>query len=272
MLNNPSLEENHLASTWDGMSPHLIASFYQVERTDDGSYARTANTDSVIVHAPLSEANMDVSLNWQSAFENTGPESRAPTLLAMLQSGALKPVIDVVLDKDGRDDQGGILESFASGAQQESNRFVKQFEGRTGITKLNSTQVFNGMPPVKFQIVAVFRAWRDPFAEVEAPFDKLMEWALPVQLSPDGSVLARSVQAARGESGFIDALVPSIAPVTVAMKYKNRTYSPLVIESIGQPMNSPVDNKGKFIELVVPITLATLTAIDRGDWSSYQSI
>ncbi len=269
--NIPSLEEKALSSIWDGLSPHLIASFYQVERTEDNIYSRTGNTDPVIVRAPLSEANMDVSLNWQSAFEHAGPESRAPTLLAMLQSGALKPVIDVLLDKDGGNEQGNFLTNFAAGAQTESNRFIKQFEGRTGITKLNSTQVFNGMPPVKFQVTALFRAWRDSYAEVEAPFDKLMEWALPVELSPDGSVLARSVQAARGEAGFIDALVPSIAPVTLAMKYKNRTYSPLVIESIGKPLSSPVDSKGGYVDLAIPITLATLTAIDRNDWVGYRT-
>ena len=144
-------------------------------------------------------------------------ESGAPTLLAMLQAGAIQPIIDALWKNDGSG-------SLGAEAQQRSNEFIKQFEGRTGITKLNSTQVFNGMPPVKFQVTALFRAWRDPYAEVEAPFNKLMEWSLPVKLSPDGSVLARSAQAVQGESGFIDALVPSIAPTTVAMKYKGRNY------------------------------------------------
>ena len=53
--------------------------------------------------------------------------------------------------------------------QQKSNDLLKQFEGRTGITKLNSTQVFTGMPPVKIQVTALLRAWRDSASEVEAP-------------------------------------------------------------------------------------------------------
>lgn len=242
----------------------MIASFYEIKKNDDGVWSR-AKADPVTVLAPLSEASMEISLSWQSPFEHAGPESRAPTLLAMLQSGAFMPLIDAVFSGKG---EAGI----AAEAQQRSNDFVRQFEGRTGITKLNSTQVFNGMPPVKFQITALFRAWSNPFAEVEAPFNKLMEWSLPVKLSPDGSVLARSAQAVKGNTGFIDALVPSIAPTTVAMKYKNRIYSPLVIEAINDPIASPVDRNGRYVEKAVTMTLATLTAIDRDDWVKYGSL
>ncbi|PSJ15930.1 hypothetical protein, partial [Nitrosomonas supralitoralis] len=197
---------------------------------------------------------------------HAGPESRAPTLLAMLQSGALQPVIDAVTSNDSP--ESGVIGL----AQQKSNDFIRQFEGRTGITKLNSIQVFNGMPPVKIQVTAIFRAWDDPMKEVEEPFNKLMEWALPVKLSPDGSVLARSAQAARGNSGFIEALVPSIAPTTIALRYKNRIYSPLVIEAISEQMTSSIDAKGRYVELLVPMTLATLTALDRDDWVNYNAL
>lgn len=267
MQQPPSLDSNSLSSLWDGLSPHLIASFYEIKRDKDGVWTRQ-NADPVTVHAPLSESSMEISLSWQSAFEHAGPESRAPTLLAMLQSGAILPIIDAFIgDKKSNDEAA----SLAVQAQQKSNDFIKQFEGRTGITKLNSTQVFNGMPPVKFQVTALFRAWRDPFAEVEAPFNKLMEWSLPVKLSPDGSVLARSAQAVKGNTGFIDALVPSIAPTTVAMKYKGRIYSPLVIEAVTDPISSPVDANGRYVEKAVTMTLATLTAIDRDDWVKYGS-
>jgi hypothetical protein len=270
-MNKPSLENKVLSSDWLGLSPHLIASFYQVERSEGGGYARTQNSDPVTVKAPLSEANMEMSLNWQSAFEHAGPENRAPTLLAMLQSGAFYPLIDALFGGGGAEG-GSLAADIAARAQQRSNEFIRQFEGRTGITKLNSTQVFNGMPPVKFQITALFRAWADPLKEVEEPLDKLMEWALPTKLSPDGSVLARSINSVRGDAGFIEALVPSIAPVTVAMMYKNRTYSPLVIESVSKPISSPVDANGHYVEMPVQITLGTLTAIDRDDWSNYKTV
>lgn len=155
-----------------------------------------------------------------------------------------------------------------SPAQQQSNDFLQQFEGRTGITKLNSTQVFTGMPPVKITVTALFRAWRDTLSEVETPFNKLMEWALPVALSPDGSVLARTAETVSGRMGYVEALTPSKSPTRIAMEYKGRTYSPLVIESIGMPLSAPVDASGRFVELAVPLTLCTLTAIDRQDWSN----
>lgn len=251
-------------SKWDGLSPHLIASFYEVRKTQDGSGWEPV-PDKPIVKAPLTDSSLEMTLNWQSPFENSGPESKAPALLAMLQSGALQPVVDAVLGNK----KEGATDPDANAAQQKSNEFLKQFEGRTGITKLNSTQVFTGMPPVKITATALFRAWINPKAEVHDPVEQLMQWSLPQLLSPDGSVLARAVQAVRGEMDYIDALLPSKAPVQVAMHYKGRTYSPLVIESIGQPIGSPVDANGRYTEMQVQMTLSTLTAIDGIDWAIY---
>jgi len=253
----PSRNANPLTSLWDGLSPHLIASFYEVAKTGEDSWGTIeGQTDPVAVHAPLTEANMEMVLNWQSPFEQAGPESRMPALTAMLQSGALQPIVDSILGKKTEGEW-----------QNKPIEYLKQFEGRTGITKLNSTQVFNGMPPVKITVVALLRAWRDAAREVEAPFNKLMEWALPVDLSKDGSVLARLAETARGEMGHIEAMMPSLSPTRIAMQYKNRLFSPLVIESIGMPLNSPVNGDGRFVQLAVPMTLCTLTAIDRKDWS-----
>jgi hypothetical protein len=125
------------------------------------------------------------------------------------------------------------------------------------------------MPPVKMQVTALFRAWRDTRAEVIAPFEQLMRWALPQELSTDVSILARAAKAVQGEMGFIDALLPSKAPTIIAMQYKLRTYSPLVIESISHSMSGPTDENGRYTELQVNMTLCTLTAIDQGDWSSW---
>jgi hypothetical protein len=36
---------------------------------------------------------------------------------------------------------------------------------------------------MKIQVNALFRAWDDPAREVEAPVEKLIQWALPVELS-----------------------------------------------------------------------------------------
>lgn len=245
--------DNALTSLWDGLNDHLIASFYEVDR--DG---KRVDPD-LTVRAPLTDANLDITLNWQSPFEQAGAESKAPTLFAMLQSGAISPIINSMA---GKPSDGS--------AQQKSADFLKQFEGRTGITKLNSVQVFSGMPPVKFQVSALFRAWKDPVREVENPFDQLMAWSLPVALAKDSTLLTSAVSAVKGDKGWIEATLPSTAPILIAMKYKNRTYSPLVIEAIGQPLSSPVDRNGKFVELLIPMTLATLTALDRDDWKTFK--
>lgn len=259
----PSLTSNILSSLWDDLSPHLIASFYEVVKTGTDQWSRVpGKSDPATVQAPLTDVSMEIALNWQSSFEQAGPESKAPALMAMLQSGALQPIVDTLIKK----------KDSAGSAQQQSNNFLSQFEGRTGITKLNSTQVFNGMPPVKITATALFRAWRSPATEVEAPFNKLMEWALPVELSKDGSVLARAAETVKGDMGYVEALMPSKSPTRVAMKYKGRTWSPLVIESIGMPMSSPVDKTGRYVELAIPMTLCTLTAIDRKDWSNSISL
>ncbi|PKD41984.1 hypothetical protein CWO84_02870 [Methylomonas sp. Kb3] len=253
--NQPKTPESvELTSDWGGLSPHLIASFYPVDRN---GIRKKYNDKYVVVKAALVDPNMEASFSWQSPFEQAGPETKAPTLFAMLQSGAIQPIIDAIpLLGDG------------STGNAAATRLLQQFEGRTGITKLNSVQVFNGMPPVKFTLTALFRAWKDPANEVERPFDQLMEWALPVELAKDSSLLVNAVEKVRGgDKDWIESVLPSQSPTLLAMSYKGRTYAPLVIESIGQPISSPIDKTGAFVELAVPLSLATLTAIDRQDWS-----
>jgi len=267
-MNTP--ESPALSSLWDGLSGHLLASFYEVAKLGEGGDAAwgriDGKTDPTTVYAPLSEANLEMALNWQSPFEQAGVESRAPALMAMLQSGALQPVVSTIFGHHGDESEDSITGGFGA----KVGAMLSRFEGRTGMTKLNSTQVFTGMPPVKIQVTALFRAWRDARSEVDTPYNKLMQWALPIGLSKDGSILARAVQAVRGEMDWVDALMPSYAPTRIGMTYKRRTYAPLVIEAIGLPMSSPVNANGEYIELSVPLTLCTLTALDRADWVNAQ--
>ncbi len=246
----PSSVNPILHSKWDGLSPHLIASFWPVERAGSGSHYWRKIEGHPTIQAPLTEANIEMTLGWQSPFENAGADKGVPAISSMLQSGAIQPWVG---DGKGKD-------------------FVGKFEGRTGITKLNSTQVFAGMPPVKIQAVALFRAWSDPVAEVMNPVMQLIQWALPQELAPDGpimSLLSAAKEVAKGkplDEASARALLPSIAPAKIAMKYKGTLYSPMVIESIGYPIGSPVDSNGNHVELVVPLTLCSLAAIDRADW------
>jgi len=244
-----------LSSLWDGLSPHLIATIYEVDR--DGK--RPKGTEDITVKAPLVDgAQLSVSLNWQSPFESSGAESKAPMLLAMLQSGALQPVVDALQGKESK-------------SGKEAGDFLKQFEGRTGITKLNSVQVFSGMPPLDYPINLFFRAWRDPKMEVMSPLSQIMAWSLPQKLADQSTLLSRGIDGIKGKEDAINVLLPSKSPVMIALNYKGMTISPMVIESVSFDTASPVDKNGDFTSLTVQIKLNSLTAIDKDDWSKFRN-
>ena len=240
-----------LGPLWDGINPSLIATIYEVDHK--GEPLEEENRVRCLF---VDDANLEATLNWQSPFEGAGPEARAPTLSAMLQSGAIQPIAERLGDGVG-------------GATKEVSETAR---GRTGITKLNSTQVFSGMPPLRLQATIMLRAWRDPQAEVEEPLDQLMRWVLPQYLAPEGTLLTAALdwfkEGDRDVNGFVEAAMPSAAPAMIAIRYKGRTYAPMVVETIGVPLNSPSDKYGRFVQLQIPVTFATLTAIDRNDWDN----
>lgn len=264
-----SVVSKALGSKWDGLSPHLIARFYEVAQLEVGGPWVDAGK-GVTVRAPLTEATLDATLNWQSPFEQTGPESSLPAIMALLQSGSLAPMLDTAGEALGAAaDKTGLTKVADSirGGTDRAMAVARGLEGRSGMTRLNSMQVFAGMPPIKMQVTALFRAWSDPAIEVDGPFNQLMSWALPAKLSELGPLLVRAADYAVSDSmSLTDVLAPSMAPTKIGMTYKGKTYAPLVIEAIGQPINSPVDSSGKYVELLVPMTLCTLTALDRDDW------
>ena len=170
-LNIASALKPSLKSEWLGLSHHLLATFYPVNY--DGSPDSSGGLEVV---APLiGDASIDIALNWQSPFEASGADQKAPALTAMLQGGAIQPVINAVRD--------AVVGSGVSGAEktgsgfEEASKTAKALQGRTGITKLNSTQIFSGMQPIKIPITAVFRAYRNPKAEVMSPVLQLLKWA-----------------------------------------------------------------------------------------------
>lgn len=236
---------------WDNLNPNLLATIYEVDHNGH------IIPGTAIIQAPFSEdVTIEASLNWQSPFEGAGAESKAPALMSMLQSGAFQPLID----------------SIGGKTKEVLQNTVDEARGRTGITKLNSTQVFSGMPPMKIQGNLILRAWENPVKEVENPLDTLMKWSLPYFLAPEGTLLSNAVNFAQGNGKtLIETIMPSEAPPMVALTYKGRTYGPLVIESINLPIGSPVDVNGNFTNMLIPVTFSTLTAIDGNDWMKYST-
>jgi len=254
LIGAASAAAGDLSSLWDGLSPHLLARIFEVDIKGN------AIPGGPVVRAPFGDdVQLDIDLNWQSPFENAGAEGAAPGLSSMLQSGALAAMVDKVGQSVGADTSG------ASGA-------VREAQGRTGMTKLNSTQVFNGSPPMRIQGELIFRAWRNPAAEVEAPMAQLVAWALPEHLAPEGTLLTAGLDYATSDKGMIESAMPSLVPAMVAVIYKGRRYGPMVIERVGVPLGSPIDKQGRFTQLRLPITLGTLTAQDRNDWQNMKRI
>lgn len=252
-----------LSSKWEGLNQELIAVFYNVDR--DGKRV----DGSPEVHAPLIESSFETTFNWTSPFENSGTEQNKPMLAAMLQSGMLTEtgITGAFGDMINKGLAYAGLNMPTDTSQNSLEKIAKDFEGRTGMTKLNSTQIFTGSAPSKFPCTAIFRAWSDAGVEVEQPVSQLMQWAFPEFLAESSTVLTRGAGKAVNDTGdWKDVLMPSKAPVLVAVRYKGRTYSPMVIESITLPTNSPINALGQHTHMAVQMSLATLRSWDRQDW------
>jgi hypothetical protein len=246
-----------LSSVWDGLNPYLLAYFFEVDK--DGN-----QVGDTLVKAPLTESNLDLTLNWQSPFENMSPDTMKPSLSAMAQSGEAVVVVDAAKSMIG-----------GSGSKLTDNltSAVKAVEGRTGLTKLNSLQTFSSMPPVKLQVTALFRAWMNASNEVESPVDQLIKWALPVELSKNSVAInaLNTLNSGITTQKALETILPSLAPVFIGLTYKSRTYAPLVIESIGLPLSSPITKDGHYTEMSIPMTLCSLAAWDRADYLKTRS-
>lgn len=245
-----------LSSDWTGLSRHLIASFFPVESyyaDDEGKTKRWRRVpNSVEVQAPLTEGSMDTTINWHSPFENTGPDQKFSSFSALLQSGGITSLLEQLKELIPAG-------SIAAGFAQKGIDAMKSMEGKSGFTKLNSTQIFNGMPPMKISATAHFRALTDPVAEVRQPINQLMSWALPQKLASDG-VLASTL---KGDPTLYGTQVPQI----IGMRYADMLMMPLVIESIPMALTAPRDRNGVQLSAQVALSIATLTALDQKDWN-----
>lgn len=244
-----------LTSEWGGLSPHLIGTFFAIKKVvseDKKSIRWERDTTQPEVCAPLTDANFEIVLNWQSPFENMGPDQKFSSFSAMLQAGGFSALLAQLKKVFPNSD-------MVDSASEKASKFF----GRSNLTKLNSTQVFTGMPPVKMPVTAHFRAYKDADLEVRRPIEKLMQWALPKKIAEDGPI----AQAAGGNL----ALFPSDVPQIIGLKYADMLLAPLVIESIPFPMSGPRDSNGILMQASLTIQLATLTAIDQNDWVEARS-
>lgn len=244
-----------LGSHWSGLSEHLIASFFPVvssASSDSNSVIWSRDPNGIEVKAPLTDSTVELTMSWQSAFENTGPDQKLSSLSALLQSGYLAEVLASIGARLG----SATVRSLADK--------TKELSGKTNVTKLNSAQVFVGMPPLKLPVTAHFRAWTNARTEVRDPIDQLIQWALPQDLADDGPVGA----AIKGH----EWLYPSVVPQVIGMKYADTLLMPLVIESISTPLSGQRTRDGTLAYATVTMQLASLAALDATDWRAAKGI
>lgn len=246
-----------LQSKWDGLSRVLLATIYPVNAQ---GYRDAGST----VAGPLSDGTLELSANWQSPFEQSGPESKIPSIMNMAQSGTLESYASTLLGRGGEDG------AWRANLANEIAEVSRSAQGRSGMTKLNSTQLFTGAPPVRVPLTIHFRAFDDPAAEVEAPIAQLSKWVLARELAPSGTLVS-AVESLKNGQGFLAALMPSKAPQMVGFTYGGHTMSPMVIESVSRPITVPRASDGAMLHVAVQVQLATLTALDQADWGLVRS-
>lgn len=251
-----------LSSDWTGLSGHLLAHFYPVVRRVEGTTVLwQRDPDGAEVVAPLTDGNVEQRANWTSPFENQTADARLSSLSAMFQSGGFEPILNA-LQQFAQADPG------LGGTIGQVKAQVASLQGLSAVTKLNSTQVFSGMPPVNITVTAHFRALFDARSEVEDPMHQLMAWAAPKKLAQQGIVGNALDPNVKG--GAVRTVFPSEAPQVLAMQYANMLFKPLVIEATPFQLTGPRDSSGRLIAGAMTLSLQTLTAMDKDDWAGFR--
>jgi hypothetical protein len=243
-----------LQSKWSGLSPALFASLQPVDFNG-------AVTGGVIVRAPYTEGQIESSANWSSPHENAGVDSARPALAAGAQSGSLLDLAKAMKGKtEGFQAVNGVFASAITG--------LESAQGRTGMTKINSRQIYTGSAPVKIPLTLKFRAFSDAASEVERPIEQLFEWHLAQKIA--GGTALSALLSDNANKGLIENLLPSIIPQILRLELGasngSRSFSPVVIESISHPLKVPRSKDGEMLNVEVQINVATLVAMDKTDW------
>lgn len=247
-----------LSSDWTGLSPRLIASFFPIRRVVEGMNVRwEREPNSVEVQAPLTEGSIEQTANWTSPFENQTADAKLSSLSALFQVGGFETIANALQQFMSKD-------SIFRDQIDQTKAQLKTLEGKTAVTKLNSTQVFTGMPPMRVNVTAHFRALWNATNEVEKPMQQLMAWAQPKKLATQG--LVGNALDSSQNLGW-STLYPSDAPQIIGMSYANMDIRPLVIETIPYPLTGPRDSNGNLLSGTMTLALATLTALDKDDWA-----
>lgn len=257
-------------SRWGKINKNLLAQIYIVDKLGNkqGDY---------IVEAAITEGGLELASQYSSPFD-ANPDQRMPTLMGMVQSGeavsSLGNLANSALASNGffgfaanALKKGGEAVGFNTVLKSVSNA-IQSVEGKTNLTKVNSTLIFNSTQGVRLQITLHLRAWEDAEKEVEVPVSMLERWTLPAELSKDGILVnvGNSIKE-KGSSieGVFGGLFPSTVPPFVAINYAGRTYLPFLIESVSSPLVVERDSNLNRLAVTVTLSLVSRAAWDATD-------
>lgn len=272
LLNQPDniktdtpIAQNNQAQ-WGKLSKGLLAEIFPLKKVNtEGGKFHFERDGKASVMALLTEGQIEFSNNYTTPFESSNPESRLPNLMAMIQSGQMLSGLAQALG-------GGYLQKGAeafgmSGLLKGAAELLESLEGRTSLTKINSTEIYVSSSPLKIPLTLVLRAWADAKTEVEDPIALLESWTLPEYLH-DQSLLVGLANSGGDREVILKSIWPSKVPPFVGMTYAGRTYKPLLIESCSSPLVVERDQDLNRLFAQVTINVTSRHALDAPEWAA----
>ena len=194
------------------------------------------------------DGDVSIEAQYSTPFENSNPEHRLPTLMGMLQSGDWVNTLEI-----------GLSNVFGVDLSEEKKKALNTLEGRSNLTKVNSTQIFVSSQPITITTTLYFSAWYSAKHEVEEQIALLQQWALPQELQKE------SITAGAMKDKSLESLFPSTVPPYVALYYGGKRYAPMLIQSVSAPLVLPMDSDGNRMYAQVQVTFVSRTAWDKTD-------
>lgn len=231
-----------------------------VIRLVDSSGNPIPSEDETVVGV-LTDGDLEFASQYSTPFENSNPEQKFPTLLGMIQSGQFVASLgEVAGNVIGEGVTNKLLEmSGVNGLASSIGDKIEGLQGRSNLTKVNSTQIFVSTQPVALSGTIFFRAWKNAAAEVEEQVRRLEEWSLPRFLSAKGIVQSATDKAS------LESLFPSIIPPFVSVDYGGKRYAPMILESANSPLVVERDQKGNRLAVSVQCRFVSRQAWDAND-------
>lgn len=263
-----------LGPSWSrdfGLNPNLVAGITACDR-----HARTI-PEANEVQVAFTEANLDHSADWGDPWANAGISSYLNNIANAAQSGvltdvarALGPMRAPSFEGDGLLDRAARALGIANLTQNLVDRYnatrdqavaaANNLEGRSGLTKINSTLIFVAAKPVTLNATVLLKAFQNPAVEVEQPLAQLVGWLAPRKLG-DGSALVNLLKT----GSLFDTAFPSLTPTMVSLRFGGIRLAPMVITAISEPLTAPRTASGARAAVVFQMAMQSLAAWDAED-------